>query len=148
MPLPGSIRFFPATLQFKHSDPKRLADECLNYYKGWALPYAQLRGGSRNFDRHFCRLTTWPQCKKALDRLTIPKFASAKQLLTVWLQYQAIKIVLDPLTNGKNAPWPVDHFLTPVLAVTTVRMGVTTPCIRPLQINLALQFLMLWQLLT
>ena len=37
--------------------------------------------------------------------------------------------VYDLLTDTKNTTWPLDHFLTRVLAVTTAVYGMTTLCI-------------------
>ena len=40
----------------------------------------------------------------------------------------SLKLVFDLFTDTKNTTWPLDHFLTTVLAVTTVVYGMTTPC--------------------
>ena len=72
-------------------------------------------------------LTVWPH---TLNTNCLPfLMLMAIKNATILTALPSLKIVPDRLTDTKNSPWPLDRFLTPVAAVTTGPMGVTTPCI-------------------
>ena len=71
------------------------------------------------------RLTTLQKGSWPFDRTYRPRgFTSSFCILTAQLR---LKLVFDLLTATKNTTWPLDHFLTPVLAVTTAVYGMTAP---------------------
>ena len=67
----------------------------------------------------------WPFDRTHLTTLCAIR---TRRTLISWPLLPSLKIVLDCLTDTKNSPWPLDRFLTPVAAVTTAPMGMTTPC--------------------